>query len=239
MTLTEKRRRPRYPSDSTECRKIYYLKNRDIIRAKSKKYYEDNKVAVSKQRKGYRQKHSIRITQYRKCYDATHKQAIKQWAKEFFQNNKDKFRRWAKNRILKAGICITCHKTEKIYCKGQCKPCYFKARGYIWGKLNSEKLRVYRCNRRTRARGLKVETVQRVYEDNIKRYGTLTCYLCIKPIEFGKDHLEHKTPLVRGGTNEYDNLGVACSKCNCSKGRKTVEEFSAKQEIRNRVKENR
>lgn len=72
---------------------------------------------------------------------------------------------------------------------------------------------------------LSIKIIQQVYEDNIKLYGTLTCYLCCKPIEFGKDHLEHKTPLVRGGTNVYSNLAVACQGCNCKKNKKTEEEY--------------
>jgi len=58
-----------------------------------------------------------------------------------------------------------------------------------------------------------------------RKYGTLTCYLCEKPILFGKDHLEHKTPLSREGTNRYNNLGIACQRCNCRKSAKTEEEF--------------
>jgi len=72
---------------------------------------------------------------------------------------------------------------------------------------------------------LTTATVQMVYEDNIKKYGTLTCYLCGNPIEFGKDTLEHKIPLSRGGTNNYDNLEIACLWCNQSKGRKTLDEY--------------
>jgi 5-methylcytosine-specific restriction endonuclease McrA len=72
---------------------------------------------------------------------------------------------------------------------------------------------------------LEIKTIQLVYEDNIKQYGTLTCYLCLKPIPFGKDHLEHKMPLSRGGTNEYNNLAIACQKCNCSKHNKTEKEY--------------
>jgi 5-methylcytosine-specific restriction endonuclease McrA len=79
---------------------------------------------------------------------------------------------------------------------------------------------------RFRAGGeLTIKTIQQVYEDNIKQYGTLTCYLCVLPIVFGADNLEHKIPLSRGGTNEYKNLGVACSKCNRKKHNKTEEEF--------------
>jgi len=64
--------------------------------------------------------------------------------------------------------------------------------------------RKYKYNRK-KAGELSVKTIQLVYEDNIKKYGTLTCYLCLNPIPFGKDHLEHKIPLSRSGTNEYNN----------------------------------
>jgi len=72
---------------------------------------------------------------------------------------------------------------------------------------------------------LTIQTIQLVYEDNIKQYGTLTCYLCLNPILFGKDHLEHKIPLSRGGTNIKNNLDVACQKCNNKKYNKTEQEF--------------
>ena len=74
---------------------------------------------------------------------------------------------------------------------------------------------------------LTVETVQRVYEDNIKKYGTLTCYLCMQVIVFGRDNLEHKIPVSRGGSNLYENLAISCSKCNNKKGTKTEQEYNA------------
>lgn len=74
------------------------------------------------------------------------------------------------------------------------------------------------------------EILQRIYEDNIKKYGTLTCYLCKTPISFGDDHIEHKTPLSRGGTGEYNNIEIACSVCNFKKNDKTVEEYLLTQE---------
>ena len=72
---------------------------------------------------------------------------------------------------------------------------------------------------------LSIATIQLVYEDNIKKYGTLTCYLCEKPVPFKKDHLEHKIPLSRDGTNEYNNLAIACQKCNIRKHTKTEAEY--------------
>jgi 5-methylcytosine-specific restriction endonuclease McrA len=73
---------------------------------------------------------------------------------------------------------------------------------------------------------LSVKTIQEIYEENIKKYGTLTCIYCIKPITFGQDTLEHKTPLSRGGTNEKKNLAIACAICNSKKGNKTYEEYA-------------
>ena len=71
---------------------------------------------------------------------------------------------------------------------------------------------------RFRAGGLLCkETLQMVYEDNIKKYGTLTCDYCLKKIEFGKDSIDHKIPLSRGGTNRYENLTIACRPCNSKK----------------------
>jgi 5-methylcytosine-specific restriction endonuclease McrA len=85
--------------------------------------------------------------------------------------------------------------------------------------------RIARHNRRTKGCRLTKETVQIVYEDNIKKYGTLTCYLCEKSIDFGLDSLEHKIPLSRGGTNEYCNLAVAHIICNKKKQSKTETEY--------------
>jgi 5-methylcytosine-specific restriction endonuclease McrA len=72
---------------------------------------------------------------------------------------------------------------------------------------------------------LPIKRIQLVYEDNIKKYGTLTCIYCLQSIEFGKDTLEHKHPLSRGGTNDYSNLAIACRSCNSKKNNKTYDEY--------------
>lgn len=43
---------------------------------------------------------------------------------------------------------------------------------------------------------------------------------------FGDDlHVDHILPLSRGGTNDLDNLQMLCSRCNLSKGTKTMDEW--------------
>lgn len=50
------------------------------------------------------------------------------------------------------------------------------------------------------------------------------CPYCAK--RFGRNHhVDHKTPLSRGGTNWPDNLHVTCVTCNLKKGSRTHEEY--------------
>ena len=54
------------------------------------------------------------------------------------------------------------------------------------------------------------------------------CYYCFGVYE-SDYHLEHKTPLARGGGNGIENLCYSCERCNLIKGTMTAEEFIAKQ----------
>ena len=78
-------------------------------------------------------------------------------------------------------------------------------------------------------------TLQSVYEDNIKKYGTLTCEYCKKMIQFGNDSVDHRLPISRGGDNSRENLNISCRFCNFSKNNKTVEEFLAKKGEKNGI----
>lgn len=51
------------------------------------------------------------------------------------------------------------------------------------------------------------------------------CYLCGEITRQGERHIEHKTPLSRGGPHTFENVAIACVACNLTKGNKTVEEF--------------
>lgn len=108
------------------------------------------------------------------------------------------------------------------------RPEYMKIYNKKHYELNKERFKVLarlkRANGRTSGK-ITLETLQMLYEDSIKKYGTLTCYLCEKSIKFGKDSIDHKMPISKGGTNEYINLGIAHRSCNCKKRVKTLEEY--------------
>ncbi len=99
---------------------------------------------------------------------------------------------------------------------------------------NNYRLMLLSHQHKRRGKGIiSVKIIQQVYENNIKKYGTLTCYLCLKPIEFKQDCLEHKQPLSRGGTNDCDNLAIAHKSCNVKKHNKTEIEYRKFQEATN------
>lgn len=50
------------------------------------------------------------------------------------------------------------------------------------------------------------------------------CHYCATPL-FAYYHIEHKTPLSRGGADKLSNICLACPTCNLRKGTKTAEEF--------------
>jgi 5-methylcytosine-specific restriction endonuclease McrA len=112
---------------------------------------------------------------------------------------------------------------------------YRRKQASKWYHSHKEQRRVYNYARDKRHRDagkLSVETLQLVYENNIKQYLTLTCVYCLKPIKFGDDSLEHIVPLIKGGANNIENLAVACRSCNSSKGSKTLLEFKEYLEIK-------
>ena len=92
-----------------------------------------------------------------------------------------------------------------------------------WRQKNPELVRVFRQNHRARLRGAEgshtVEDLRMLHEVQDG-----CCYYCDAPM--GLDvHVDHMTPLSRGGSNWPENLALACATCNLRKNAKTAEEF--------------
>lgn len=162
-----------------------------------KKYYQDHRAEL-------REKQNFYAKSYRKT------SAFKESQRKYRLKSKEK--KNARQRIWR----INNREKYLEYAR--------KASRTLKGKLRDK---AQHHNRRLREKGLRLAIIQQVYEENVKRFGTLTCELCFKPVDFGKDHLEHFMPLSRGGTNERINLGVAHGLCNRRKGNRTLEEHKA------------
>lgn len=161
--------------------------------------------------------------------------------KRFIQGH---YSRWYRKNIKCNDIRICNIKgcDKKHYAKGLCIKCYReqyhqdnKTKIAKWGRkwrqtsIGKVSKKAYYHNRRTLTKDLTPAIIQQVYEDNIKKYGVLTCYLCFEPIIFGderlKDSIDHSTPVTRQGSNEYENLGIAHLVCNIRKHTMTLGEW--------------
>lgn len=54
------------------------------------------------------------------------------------------------------------------------------------------------------------------------------CYLCGKPVDEEAFEVEHKIPVAKGGTNNLDNMYVACHECNTMKNSMFFDDFMQK-----------
>jgi 5-methylcytosine-specific restriction endonuclease McrA len=65
--------------------------------------------------------------------------------------------------------------------------------------------------------------LKRLWEDSGSR-----CHYCNQQIT-GVFHFDHAIPVARGGTNDIENLRVACESCNSKKQAMTESEFLKKE----------
>ena len=175
-----------------------YILNRERVLARTKAYRQLHKKYLSECAKKYRLLHKEHIVKLGKIYRVAHKTEIANRMRMYNNTNKARIAERRKQYALANSELV----------KARRKAVKHRYLGHFY-----------------RGGELSLQTVQQVYEDNIKKYGPLTCYLCEQPIPFGADHLEHKTPLSRGGTNIRKNLDVAHCSCNHKKRHRTEKEY--------------
>jgi len=178
-------------------------------------------MQIKEQARNYKQEWRIKNKEYDRIWRLKNREKAIELTKTWKKNNKEHVRIYNKNyRIFhKKEIKAWEEKYREQRNKNSLK----------WQKNNPFYFKVQNQNRRMLTRDLTIKTIQQVYEENIRRYGTLTCYLCLKPVEFGQDSLEHRIPLCKGGTNARKNLDIAHLSCNLQKGKRTVDEYQIAQ----------
>lgn len=175
----------------------------------TKIYYENHKEQAKLWHEDYYSKNKEKLIKYTKDYYIKNRDEVLLKAKEYRSKHKEKILRYNKKY----------RDTHKEWIKKYLKEYKSNNKNLVKAYLHNRRIKEGNSGKLTKT------LIQQVYEDNIKRYSTLTCVLCNKPIKFGEDTLEHLIPIFRGGTNKYGNLAIAHYKCNSSKGKKTLEEF--------------
>lgn len=117
------------------------------------------------------------------------------------------------------------YKTDSSY-RDQCKLSAQK-----WSRSNPDRVLANRrayykanwCKFQERNAAKRDRTLPADFVDTIMKDDDYTCQYCGQ--RGGKLTIDHKDPVSRGGSDDRSNLCVACHRCNCRKGAKTVTEF--------------
>lgn len=97
-----------------------------------------------------------------------------------------------------------------------------------WRRRHPEAHRANQMNRRARKMSAPGTHTAKDIEVILTEQKHLCAYCALS---LSKYHMDHKTPLSRGGSNDPANLCASCPDCNLSKGTMTAEEYLNKRGV--------
>lgn len=105
----------------------------------------------------------------------------------------------------------------------QCRTCM---RAHVKGYSDENKDGVQERNelRRQRIIAASGEGYDQTDVSRLRRAIGDKCAYCDTPLN-GGGHVDHKTPISRGGANDPANITICCERCNLAKHAKAVDEF--------------
>lgn len=101
-----------------------------------------------------------------------------------------------------------------------------------WRKENKDKVNEIEQRRRARKQNKLGKVPKNIVSILWKEQNGL-CFYKGEDLSITGVHLDHKTPLVRGGFHDKNNLCLACPSCNLHKNAQTAKEFLKSQNARN------
>lgn len=172
---------------------------------------------------------NARNKQWRAANPEKQAAAVKAWEKANPEKTRAKGKRWYdKNKSKAQAIALGSYQRNKA--RAQATARAWKRRNRArnlellrsWRAANPASAAMYAHRRRARilAAGgtFTVADVERQFSDQQGR-----CFYCRETLT--KFHVDHKTPISRGGSNGPENIAIACPFCNLSKGARTEAEF--------------
>jgi len=202
------------------------------LRTSLQKEADSNVKSASQKQREYAERHPERIKEYRKQWIESGRSAEYQrrWKKQNPESHKKNMDRY--NGSEKSKACQKRYNDNnkekrravgrRWYQKNKEKA---KARSATYFKTPKGRLVKRACDNKRRGAGgtFTAEDIKDLYATQGGR-----CYYCSVEIESGY-HIEHMTPLSRGGRNDVSNICLACAPCNLQKHTKTAEEFKGEQ----------
>lgn len=188
-----------------------------------KKWYQANSAHVLAKHKEWVLKNAQRLAAYKR-----------QWCQKNRGRKKQSNKKW---RLKRPELALKASKESKRKWKLEHPEKYIESNrryynknkeriaqyGSQWKKDHFDKTLAFNHRRRARKRNAPgfwtsedIVLIRIEQQDKCFYCGINLCH---------RGTVDHKTPLIRQGTNWPNNLVLACKSCNSSKGTKTVEEF--------------
>ena len=185
--------------------KRWRARNKKHIRQYKREYKARNIEACRGYGRTHYEKHKNRIRSRQRQYYLRNREHIMQCVKKYTAQHRDKV--LARKRDWYQRNRIRLYKIAKL-----------------WRSHNADKIRAYVRNRKSRIRGASGFFT---YTDilNIRTQQNNHCYYCGTLLLNNNDSIDHKIPIIRGGSNWPNNLCLTCLSCNKRKGVLTDKEF--------------
>ena len=188
--------------------------NPDKYRQQDQKSYTKHKDKVIAKSKIYYQNNKESILKH--CKDSYDKEKVKIKNKNYYENNKEEL----------------LSKVHTYYEENKEKICAQKKeyRKSINGRLS---IRNGRQNRRIKEKEAADGTITKESLKNLDKMQNSQCYYCKTTIDIQSPltHLDHLTPLSKGGLHSITNVAWTCAACNLKKNNKTEEEFKCQLQL--------
>lgn len=147
------------------------------------------------------------------AYNAAHREEERAYAAAYYAAHQEE-------RLAYAATCSAAY--SAAYRAAHPREC--QARVAAWFAAHPDEKRAHNHNRRARqAAAPGAHTAADVAAQYLRQHGR--CYWCGEKVKKAY-HVDHVFPLINGGSNGPENIVIACSRCNLSKGAKMPHEFS-------------
>jgi len=234
-----------------EYRRKFYLRHREELKRKSQEYRDKHIEKVRKKNMEYYYQHREKRIADREKYSILHKEEQKEYNRKYRDGHKEKAKSYMQEywegHAKEKKEYFRKHHTKCLEYSRKSKAKYRKeyndkiremrhqkgiAKKYnlmlgISGTPAYQKVKSMEHRYKFKNAGeLIIQTIQEIYDENIiNNGGVLRCIYCGKELTNKKATLEHKQPLSRSGTNDKENLAIACRSCNSGKRDKTEAEY--------------
>jgi len=170
----------------------------------------------------YRKSHKAEKAQYSKIWNEKNRDYLLAYQREYYKEHPEKYKIWLEKHPEYPREYYKKNKESenqkmKLWQENHPDYCLEYSREYV--KLNPEKIREYIAKR-----GAAPGEITPGWVVQLLTYQNWTCIVCLKDLRLGY-HLDHITPIARGGHNTDYNLQALCPKCNWRKSSRDPIEF--------------